>query len=240
MKLTFFATIGTAVALVIPSAAQQPVSEIPLVSVSGEAEIRVAPDIVVITLGVESRADKLDDAVSANSVRLGGLIKYLKSQELEERHIQTDYINIRPVYDHRKSQTTPSHYEVNKSVTIRVTDIQKFEGLLAGVLKNGASHVHGIQFQTSELRKHRDAARANAIKAAKEKAVALTAELGQVVGRVHSINETSWGGSGTHSFRGSYMTQNSIQSISGSGAGAEFAAGQIAISARVNASFVIQ
>ena len=231
MKNKTFFSSALAFALILVGSdvnAQQPVSDIPLVSVSGEAEIRVAPDIVIITLGVESRSTKLDDAVAAHSERIKKLIDYVKSQEIEDKHIQTDYISIRPAYDHRSSHTTPSHYEVNKSVTIRVTEVDKFEALLAGVLKSGASHVRGIQFLTSELRKHRDAARNNAIKAAKEKAEALAAELGQKVGRVHAITETSWGG-GMHSMRGSMMTQNSIQSVSGGAAGEGFAAGQIAI-----------
>lgn len=239
MKNSFAALLFALVSVTLPAIAQPVVSDKPLISVSGEAEIRIAPDIVVISLGVEARDTELDAAVAAQSERIAALIAYLKSQEIEEKHIQTDYINIRPAYDHRESRTKPSHYEVNKSVTIRVTEIEKFETVLAGALKNGASHVHGIQFLTSELRKHRDAARANAIKAAREKAVALTAELGKSIGDVHSIGEATWGGVGSHSFRGAYMTQNSIQNISGAATGEGFAAGQIAISARVSASFVI-
>ena len=123
-------------------------------------------------------------------------------------------------------------------MTVRVTDIKKFEALLASALKNGATHVHGVRFLSSELRKHRDAARANAIKAAKEKAVALTSELGASIGRVYSINENT--GGCDYTMRGGLYTQNSIQNISGASAGSGFAAGQISISARVNVSFVIE
>lgn len=40
--------------------------------------------------------------------------------------------------------------------------------------------------------------------------------------------------------RGGLRTQNSIQNISSASAGGGFAAGQIAIAARVNVSFVIE
>lgn len=220
-----------------PACGQQAGSP-PLVNVTGEAEIRVAPDVVVITFGVEARATGLDDAISAHSEKTSKLISHIKKAGIEEKHIQTDYINIRPSYDHRVSRTKPSHYEINKSVTVRVTDIKKFESLLASALKNGATHVHGVRFLSSELRKHRDAARANAIKAAKEKAVALTSELGASIGRVYSINENT--GGGAYTMRGGLYSQNSIQNISGASAGGGFAAGQISIAARVNVSFVIE
>ena len=47
----------------------------PLVNVTGEAEIRVAPDVVVITFGVEARATGLDDAITAHSEKISKLIK---------------------------------------------------------------------------------------------------------------------------------------------------------------------
>ncbi len=238
--LSIFALSAIVLATAPLAHSQQPASSPPLVSVTGEAEIRVAPDIVVITFGVEARATGLDEAAAAHSEKISKLIGHIKEAGVEEKHIQTDYINVRPSYDHRVSRSKPSHFEVNKSVTVRVTDIKKFETLLAGALKNGATHVHGVRFLTSELRKHRDAARANAIKAAKEKAVALTSELGASIGQVYSINENTWGGGGSYNMRGGLLTQNSIQNISGASAGGEFAAGQIAISARVNVAFVIE
>lgn len=94
-----------------------------------------------------------------------------------------------------------------------------------------------INFLTSELRKHRDTARANAIKAARHKATDLTAALGQQIGRAYSISEH---GSGAHPIsRAAMMTKNSSQSFSGANAGGGFAAGQIAITANVSVSFLI-
>ena len=48
--------------------------------------------------------------------------------------------------------------------------VDQFEELLSRVLLAGANHIYDIDFSTSELRKHRDAARALAMKAAQEKA----------------------------------------------------------------------
>ena len=105
------------------------------------------------------------------------------------------------------------------------------------------SNVHGIQFRTTELRKHRDEARTLAIRAAQEKAVALAQELGQEVGQPHDIREdqsqwwswynTGWGG------RAGSMTQNVIQEGGSAPAGTEgtLAPGQISVTAKVTVSF---
>ena len=47
-------------------------------------------------------------------------------------------------------------------LTFRITlkDTSKFEDVLTESLQEGANYVHGIEFRTTELRKHRDAVRA--------------------------------------------------------------------------------
>src|SRR4030095_3981219 len=83
---------------------------------------------------------------------------------------------------------------VRKSIQVKLTDIEAFEALLTGLLTNGVNNVHGIEFRTSQLRKHRDTARAMAVRAAKEKADALASELGVKCGKVYSIDANDAGG----------------------------------------------
>jgi uncharacterized protein YggE len=104
--------------------------------------------------------------------------------------------------------------------------------------------VHGIQFRSTELREHRDRARDLAIRAAKEKAVALAGALDQKVGEPIAIHEEHNGWySGYGAWWGSHwsggMTQNVIQNASSDGLAVEgsIAPGQIAITARVSVSF---
>jgi len=57
-------------------------------------------------------------------------------------------------------------YSVQKTIVVTLSDLSKFEDLLSGVLEAGANYVHNVEFRTTELRKHRDQARALAIQAA--------------------------------------------------------------------------
>ena len=63
----------------------------------------------------------------------------------------------------------------------------KFEDLLSDALEAGVTHVQGIEFRTTELRKHRDRARSLALKAAQEKAELLADGAGRKIGKAISI-----------------------------------------------------
>lgn len=115
--------------------------------------------------------------------------------------------------------------------------------MLSDALDAGANHVHGVQFRTTELRKHRDRARTLAVEAARDKAVLLTQSLGRKIGAATSIREDyvgwwSWYGSWWGGRYGT-MSQNVAQagSASPTSPDATTAPGQISVSARVTVSF---
>ena len=117
--------------------------------------------------------------------------------------------------------------------------------MLAGALKSGVNHVMGIEFRATELRKHRDAARQQAIRAAKEKAVALAAELDAKVGKPQNIHEQTsggwWGWSGTHWSQINPMLQNTVQiAPAGEPTDGNLAIGLISITATVNVTFALE
>jgi uncharacterized protein len=217
------------------------------VSVTGEAEVKVIPDQVVLTLGVETSDKVLSAARSENDSRVKAIIAAAQGAGVAARDIQTDYIQIEPRYHDGYDQREFIGYFVQKTVVVTLRDISRFEGLLGSVLGAGANHVHGIEFRTSELRKHRDEARALAIRAAREKAQALAKELGQGVGAPRSISEGSdgwwssyrgWWGRGW----GQNQAQNVVQDIGGQGASGEgpLAPGTISVRASVSVTFELQ
>jgi uncharacterized protein len=109
------------------------------------------------------------------------------------------------------------------------------------------THVHGIEFRTTELRKHRDQARMLALKAAQEKAELLTRETGSKLGKVLSIGEASFGYSSSYASwwgerYGGGMSQNVSQTFGGVSmvSDSTLAPGHISIRATVGASFALE
>lgn len=213
------------------------------ITVTGDAEIHVVPDEVILTLGVETWDKDLGIAKADNDARIRGILNAAQEFQIDPEHIQTDYLNIEPSYRYEYEQEEFIGYFVRKTVVVTLKDLSKFEDLLTAVLEAGASHVHGIEFRTTELRKYRDEARALAIAAAQEKAAALAAELDQMITRPSLIEEKeTWWASSYSSWWGSrpgYTAQNVIQSVGTSPAdtGGTLAPGQITVSARVSVSF---
>lgn len=234
--------------LSLTSAFPQVTAQTPMISVSGSAEVKVVPDEIYLRVGVETRHENLDDAKKQNDERVSKALAFLKGAEVKGKDVQTDFISVEPAYDNNVSRTKPVTYLVRKSIEIKLTKIESFEGVLTGLLTNGVNNVHGIEFRTSQLRKHRDTARAMAIRAAKEKADAMASELGVNRGKVYNINANDGGGS--WSSTGSYwggrygmgMLQNSVQNIGGASEASDgmLSIGQISVSASVNVSFLIE
>ena len=112
---------------------------------------------------------------------------------LEQKHIQTDYLDIEPLYkDSYRLRNTDEYkkiigYLVRKTTVITLRDLSKFEVILTDILNAGANRVHGIKFRTTELRKYKDEARSLSIKTAREKAIALAKELGLNIGEPYNI-----------------------------------------------------
>ncbi len=222
-----------------------------LITVTGDADVKVVPDEVIITLGVHTWNAKLDIAEQSNEDVVKKAIKTIESFGIEAKHIKTEYFTISPTYTDVYNERTPTidGYSVRKTMVVTLRDVPKFESLLTAVLKSGVTHVHGIQFRTTELRKYRDTARALAIKAAKEKAAALASELGQEIGKPQSIKEEysnwwSWYGGWWGSYYGGGMSQNVVQNAGGGGGSASdesaIAPGQITVNARVSVSFELK
>ena len=165
------------------------------ISVTGEAEIRVVPDEVILTLGVETWNKNMGIAKGQNDAIVARVFALAEDHGIAPEHVQTDYVNIEPRYRSGYYEERDFiGYFVHKTLVITLRDLDKFEDILADALEAGVNYVHGIQFRTTELRKHRDEARALAIRAAKEKADALAGELGQEVGDPRMIQEvqSSW------------------------------------------------
>jgi uncharacterized protein YggE len=246
MKTRLVLTFAALTLSVSSTFSQQP-SQPPLISVSGSAEVKVAPDEIYLKLGVETRHESLENAKTQNDERVSKALAFLKVSDIKTKDVQTDFISIEPTYDSNVSRTKPVTFVVRKSIEVKLTDTGSFEGLLTGLLTNGVNNVHGIEFRTSQLRKHRDTARAMAIRAAREKASALASELGVKCGKVYNINANDWGGwsaSGSH-WGGRYgggMYQNAVQNVGGSVEtdDSTLSVGQISVSATVNVSFLIE
>jgi uncharacterized protein len=218
--------------------------EPPLITVSGQGEVRVQPDEVVFTLGVES----VDRDISAAKKRTDDSVKEVlaiaRRNNVKAEDVQTSYISIQPKYntddvDYEQRRTLKREfvgYQVSKTIAVILRDISRFDSLLSDVLKAGVTRLSNVEFRDSQLRKHKDQARAMAMKAAQEKASLLAREIGQSIGPAYSITEGV-----VVPYAAANVSQNRMDNFVGSAATSEsesaIAPGTISVTAQVTVRF---
>ena len=217
----------------------------PAIDVSGSADVKVVPDEVFIVLGVETSDPSLNIAKTKNDDSVRKLLALTKQFQLDPKYVQTDFISIEPWERDLRNGNSQKEYRVRKNIAITLKDVAKFEELLSRALESGVNHVHGIQFRTTELRKHRDQAREMAIKAAREKAQLLAVQLGRKVGPAVRVSEYGGGWYSAYNWWGQNYGSNAMSQVSSQAGEAgpssgTIALGQITVTATVSVSFGLE
>jgi len=153
------------------------------VTVTGQGEVRVTPDLAVVHLGVETTAPTTQEALAQNTAQAQAIIDQLKALGVAEKDIQTSGFNIYPTYTNEGRAITG--YTVSNMVQVTIRDLAQAGALLDQVVQVGANRVYGISFGLSDPRaaqaQARDAAMADARARAEQYAQAGGAALGNVL-----------------------------------------------------------
>jgi uncharacterized protein YggE len=222
--------------------------------VTGSADVMVIPDEAIFTLAVETTNMNIMEAKSKNDISIKKIRTLAQELKIEAKYVKTDYISVNPQYTYKSNgENIFNGYVIHRGVVITLKDLSKFDELFTRILAAGANYVQNVQFMTTQLRKHKDEARALAVKAAKEKAVAMAKGLGQTIGKANLIQEiqedsysyySPWGSrgyGGANSVSNVNAASNSIvnapetssQNINND----DFSPGQIKVSARISVTF---
>ncbi|MDP0494975.1 MAG: SIMPL domain-containing protein [Verrucomicrobiota bacterium JB024] len=221
------------------------------ISVTGEATVYVVPDIIKVNFGIETKDMELAASQAKNRAILRKALEAFHRLGIEDSDIKTDVLSVEPRYESGRYEANRGEnvflgYYSRTGFVVTLKDKALLERVVDAGLAVGVNYVHGVEFQTSELRKYRDQAREMAVTAAREKADAMTATLGVRLGPPTSINEngggnwfyaggSGWGGAGRRSYDS--PTQNSLFDADGSQSAGEIQLGKIAVTASVGVTF---
>jgi uncharacterized protein YggE len=212
------------------------------ISISGEALIMVVPDEAVVTLGVETFNASLQKGQELNTAAGKRVLDSIKALGVDEKFIKTQDLSVSLQY---ANNAHPSRgiegYTLRRMYVVTLKDVSRAAAVVNTALLNGANIVSGIDYRTTELRKHRDAARVAAVRAAREKATALLAELGCRIGQPRTVSEANLG---YYGYGRGFQTQNVMTTMEGSEVSGDLTvdtvpAGQIGIRATVQIVFDI-
>ncbi|RST82037.1 SIMPL domain-containing protein [Aquibium carbonis] len=191
--LPFLAASILAVAL-LPAAAQGLPEQKPRISVTGEGEESLRPDMALLSFSVMRQAETAREALSANNEAMAQVIAALKADGVDDRDLQTAGIQINPRYDYPtgpdgRQRQELTGYEVSNTLTVRVRDVQKTGAILDKVVSLGVNQGGGISFTNTDPAAAIEAARREAVENAIAKARTLAQAAGVELGPIMEIFE---------------------------------------------------
>ena len=143
----------------------------PMITVSGEATVSVAPDQAQIDAGVTSDAKTAREASDANNAAMGKVLLALKGAGIDGEGFP-DFAAVAAAAI-RAEPRRPSPivgYRASNRVTIRLRDVTKVASVIDTLVGAGANDIGGIGFSVSNASKLLDEAREQAIADARRKA----------------------------------------------------------------------
>ena len=173
-----------------PAIAETPADIPSAISVTGEAQISVPPDVAHIDAGVTSDAKTAREASDANTAAMGKVLVALKGAGIDEKDIQTSRLALQPEYAPNRSGPSPIvGYRASNRVTIRLRDVGKVAGVIDILVSAGANDIGNISFSVSQASKLLDDAREKAVADARRKAEVYARAAGVTLGAPLSIAE---------------------------------------------------
>ena len=190
MKTVMKKLIAIIVALVMGLYAAAALAETKI-TVNGTGEVRVSADTAVISLGVSARdKDVLKAQQQVNEI-IAAIRAALIDKGVKEENINTDYINIYPLYDYDYSsdQEQLSAYNASSTLAIRVSDMENVGTLIDVCFAAGANTLNGISFSASDTEDAKTEAMKKAVADARKKAEILAEASGLKIIGIETVAE---------------------------------------------------
>lgn len=209
------------------------------VSVTGTAVARAQPDTVVWQITVRRTHRELAQAQADCDETVKQVLALRPELKLKPDEAQTGYLSIEKIFDRDKmgNPTSFRHFQAVRTVTLRQRDTSRFDSVLARLVEAADVEV-SYHLESSEYHPLRAKTRLEAVKAAREKALAMTELLDAKLGRVLRIAEPqeTWG---SHSFASNASFAAPRQAEPDEAPGT-FAAGAIEIRVSIEVVFEIE
>ena len=160
------------------------------VTVVGMGEAFGEPDQARVMLGVETFAESVAEATSANESDVQAILAALQAIGIESADIQTSNYSLWA--EQRYGENGPegiAGYRVANQVNVTIRDIAQVGAVIGAVTEAGANSIHGVSFSVADPAALEAEARAAAIDNAREKAASLAELSGVELGEVVSVSE---------------------------------------------------
>lgn len=165
-----------------------------MIEVIGEGKIAVAPDQAIITLGVITEGQNLEEAQKENNEKIANIIRSLLALGIPKENIKTSEFRIDTQYDYVEGKQVFRGYRITHLLQITVNQVGLTGRVVDTAVSQGANFVSNIQFTLSKPEAFYNRALALAYDDSLLKATTLARTMGVVLSKVPaSVQELSQG-----------------------------------------------
>ena len=148
--------------------------------VTGQASVNVEPDLVLLTIGVETMAETVAEARAEAAGSMDAIIQSVKAHGLEDSDVQTRSFNIWPQYEYpeemsgdvRTRRQVLVGYTVSNTAIAKIRDVDAVGTIIDDVAEAGgdATRINGISFNVEDPKPFMAQLREDAVQDATAKA----------------------------------------------------------------------
>ena len=196
-KIALIAAFSISAIVAIPQTSAWAEPLIPTISISGSGDATSAPDMAMISLGVQRQAKSAREALSKNNQAMANVLAALKSSGIDDKDLQTSNFNIQPQYQYFKRSSTGRQqpprivgYIVANQLSVRVRDLANLGEIIDLTITLGVNTGGNIRFLNENPEPTITRAREDAMKNAIAKAKTLSSAAGVSLGRILAITES--------------------------------------------------
>ena len=164
----------------------------PVITVVGQGQTRVRPDVAEVTLRVDFKALTLKDGMEQMNSVVKDIVATLIEMGISEEDIQISNFSM---YSQRSFNNVEGdvdeieNYFVSNSIRINIRDLSQLDAILATALEAGATRVDRVKFGVLDSSVAESEARQMAVADAQDHADALALLSGVKVGLVYHVSE---------------------------------------------------
>jgi uncharacterized protein YggE len=162
------------------------------INVSGQGEVKADPDRALLTLGIESRKPKMEDARNEVAKTVDAVLKLTREMKIDPKFVRATRINIQPEYnwDNAHERNLIGYY-VTRQVEVDLRDLEKLGTLVERAVDLGINQIGDPRLDSSRRHDLEREAMANAVEDARANAEAVAKAAGARVGAPRVISANS-------------------------------------------------
>ena len=202
------------------------------IGVSGQGEVRAEPDRASLTLGVESRKPKLDDARAEVAKTVEAVLKLTRELKVDSKLVRSTRVTVQPEYNWnaQANERNLIGYYVARQVEVELHDLEKLGQLLERATDLGVNQMGDPRLDSSKRQDLVREALAKAVVDARQNAEVIAKAAGAQLGPARTLN-------GHPEFTAPPVPMVRAMAMEAKTAGAPYQSGEMTFNATVNVQY---